>query len=222
MAFVLRYLTPSDSGGGGPLKCRSSTESKSGMSVRSVARSRKRNARSRSRIERRRQRAGVCGVHAPLTRIGGNRFEVPVLGQHRRRGFGAPAAQAWKPIGRIADERQVVGDRRGRHAELRDDAGFVADGARAAIHLHDPRAAHRLREILVGRADQHPIDARVRGRRHRRRRQRVVGLVLDHRPHRDARGPQCVFEQVETARADRARCRHSSCSRARGRCGTTR
>ena len=33
--------------------------------------------------------------------------------------------------------------------------------SRAAVQLHDARAAHALREILVGRADDHALDARI-------------------------------------------------------------
>ena len=67
----------------------------------------------------------------------------------------------------------------------------------APIQLDDARAADALREILVGRADQHALDARVRGGRCRRRRQRIVGLELDHRPDGDAERRQRLFEQRE-------------------------
>ena len=115
--------------GVGPFHRSSSTFSKSGMSVRSVARSRNRNARSRSRAsvlgERRRARARS----RPRCASRRNRFEMAELGQHRRRRFRAPAGQAGIAVGAVADQRQVVGDRHRRHAELRDDARFVADRA---------------------------------------------------------------------------------------------
>ena len=107
-------------------------------------------------------------------------------GEHRRCGFCTPARQTRITIGGIAHERQVVGDRRRRHAELRDDACFIADGAPSTVHLHDPRAAHALRQILVGGADQHAIDARIASRRCRGGRQGVIGLEFNHRPRCDA------------------------------------
>jgi hypothetical protein len=43
-----------------------------------------------------------------------------------------------------------------------------------------------LGEILVGRADEHALDARVAVGNLSGRRQRIIGLVFDHRPHCDA------------------------------------
>ena len=37
----------------------------------------------------------------------------------------------------------------------------AADLAAAAVHLHDARAAHALRQVLVRSPDQHPLHARV-------------------------------------------------------------
>ncbi len=115
-------------------------------------------------LERLRQRTRTRRVHAPRPPVGRDRFEVAELGEHRRGRFRAPSLQSRISVGAVADQRQVVRDRRRRHAELRDDAGFVANRARAPIHLHDARAADALREILVRRADD---DARRRADRAR-------------------------------------------------------
>jgi len=57
---------------------------------------------------------------------------------------------------------------------------LVAQRARAPVELDDAVAAHTLREILVGRAHDDLLDARVGGGHGRRRGQRIVGLEVDH------------------------------------------
>ncbi len=84
-----------------------------------------------------------------------------------------------------------------RHAELRDDAGFVDERARADVELHDARAADALRQILVGRPDDHATHPLVPRRNRRRCRQGVVGLELHHRPDDDAERRERLFEQRE-------------------------
>ena len=56
----------------------------------------------------------------------------------------------------------------------------------AAVELHDPRAPHALAEVLVRRDDQDLLDPLVGGGDRRRGAEGVVGLVVDHRPRRDA------------------------------------
>src|SRR2546423_974652 len=65
------------------------------------------------------------------------------------------------------------------------------------IQLTRARAADRLRESLAGRADDAPIDRGIQRGPRRTRRQRIVGLVFDHRPDRDAERGQRVFERYE-------------------------
>ena len=55
----------------------------------------------------------------------------------------------------------------------------------------------RLREVLVGRADHHLFDPRIRRGPHRRRGQRIIRLVLDHRPHPHAERRERLLEQAE-------------------------
>ena len=56
--------------------------------------------------------------------------------------------------------------------------------AASAIDLDDAIADDALREILVRRPDAHLLDLRIVRRQMRGRRERVVGLELDHRPRR--------------------------------------
>jgi hypothetical protein len=63
--------------------------------------------------------------------------------------------------------------------------------------VHDARSANGLRQVLVRGADDHALDARVGGRRGGARRQRIVCLELDHRPHDEARGDERLFQDRE-------------------------
>ena len=117
--------------------------------------------------------------------------------EHSGGRFRAPARQTGIAVGRVADEREIVGNGRRRHAEPGDDAGFVANRARAAVHLDHARSANALGQILVGRADDHAFDVRIERRSRRCGRKRIVGLVFDHRPHCDAEIDQRILEQLE-------------------------
>ena len=74
-------------------------------------------------------------------------------------------------------------------------------------------AANALRQILVGRADDHALDRRIRRGLLRRGRQRIVRFPLHHRPDRHAERRAARPRAAETARAGPARCRRRSCSR---------
>ena len=75
------------------------------------------------------------------------------------------------------------------------NVGLVRHLALAAVHLHDAVAAHALPEVLVRGHDAHLVDgvgvqARAGG-------QRVVGLVLAHRPDDDAQRAHRLLDEVE-------------------------
>ncbi len=127
--------------GVGPVQRSWSTSPNTGMSVRSVARSRNRNARSRSRASVADRLAGFAALTPQVRQSAGNRLEMAVTREHRSGGLRAPAGQAGVAVGGIADEREVIGNRRGPHAELRHHARFVQDHVRAPVQLHDARAA---------------------------------------------------------------------------------
>ena len=81
-------------------------------------------------------------------------------------------------------------------------AGGVAQLALAPVELHHP-APDALAEVLVGRADQHLLDALVPARDVHARGEPVVGLLLLHRPHRDTKCGERVLEQGELGEEDR-------------------
>ena len=100
-------------------------------------------------------------------------------------------------VGGVADEREVVGDQRRRHAELGAHAGCVADRLACAIDLDDAIGDDALREVLVGRPDADLLHRGIGARDPRRGGERVVGLELDHRPDGDAHRGERVFERME-------------------------
>ena len=103
-------------------------------------------------------------------------------GQHLRGRALAPAVEPRDPVRRIADEREQVGNDCRHDAELRADARLVERDVLPAVPLDDARADHALAHVLVDRADPHLLDALVRRRVRGRRRDRIIGLELDHRP----------------------------------------
>ena len=111
--------------------------------------------------ERHRPRAADPG-HLPGRRLGRDVLVVAVAGQHRRRRTSTPQpGSPGKPSEVVADEPEVVRDRGRRHAPLRADPGVVVDEVAAPIPQHDPLVADELGHVLVGRADQDPLDARI-------------------------------------------------------------
>ena len=149
-------------------------------------------------------------------------LEVAVPGEHPGRALGAPAGQAREPVGRVADEAEVVGDRRRADAELLDHPGLVDDLALATVELHDPGPPDALTQVLVGRDDEHLLDPLRRRRRWRRprrarRRLRTRPSPSGRHPSRPAR-PRGPGSGAATPVASP----RWSCSRATGRCGSSR
>ncbi len=120
-----------------------------------------------------------------------------VAGEHGRRGLGPPAGQTGVAVRTVPRQRQPVGNRPGRNAELLPHPRLVAQLGPTPIELDDPGASHALRQVLVRRADDDLVDPRI-GRRDRRRRgQGVVGLELDHGPDDHAQRAQRLFKRLE-------------------------
>ena len=86
---------------------------------------------SRSRVKVLANAAGLAALTDHDRQSSGIGLEVAESREHGRGRFRSPAGQPGIAVGGIADQRQVVGDRIGRHAELRDDARFVADDVRS-------------------------------------------------------------------------------------------
>ena len=67
----------------------------------------------------------VGGVHAPFAAVQRNGFKMDKLGKDGSRRLRTPAFQARITVRRVAHQRQIVGDRCRRDAELLDDTSFV-------------------------------------------------------------------------------------------------
>lgn len=134
---------------------------------------------------------------APPCRVVGDGLEVRMAAEHRRGRFRAPAPQAREAVGRVPDEREPVGNRCGADAPARAHRLLVDHESAAAIELHDAFPGHALREVLVRGANEHATHPRIAPRERRGGRERVVRLVLDHRPDREAEGSEGVFERTE-------------------------
>ncbi len=74
---------------------------------------------------------------------------------------------------------------------------LVSQLARATIELDDAVAPHALRQVLVRRAHDDLIGARIGGGHDRGRGQRVVGLELDHGPDDHAERAQRLLHRLE-------------------------
>ena len=102
-------------------------------------------------------------------------------------------------VGRVADERQVVGNRapaRRRTSRARRLRRGSSCARRSTCTTRSPRT--HWREILVGRPDAAPARrASSPSAIARRRRERIVGLELDHRPDDDAHRGERVLERME-------------------------
>ena len=77
------------------------------------------------------------------------------------------------------------------------DAVLVADLVGPPVPLDDPRPAHALCQVLVGRADHDLRDLGIGRRRPGGARKRVVGLELDHGPDGDPARGHDLFQQRE-------------------------
>ena len=114
-----------------------------GPRQRSASTSRNSGASSRSVASFLNSSACLAALAQDLRR---ERLDRAVAVEHARRGDRPDARDAGIAVGRIADERKVVGDERRRDAELRAHARVVVDLLRAAS-----RPARRDRRARIGR-----------------------------------------------------------------------
>lgn len=119
------------------------------------------------------------------------------FGQNGCRGFRSPSGQARVAVGGVAHQRQIVGDGRRGNAEFLDDSVLIHRHAGPAIPLHHACALHALCQILIGRAEQHSFDPRIRGGFRCSSPQRVISLEFDHRPDGEARHGKHFLEKAE-------------------------
>ena len=71
-------------------------------------------------LQRGRQLGGTAQTgDVPQAGLRRDRLEVPVAGEHQRRRLRTPAGEPREPVGGVADQPEIVGDRRRADAELR-------------------------------------------------------------------------------------------------------
>src|SRR6266571_8444133 len=91
----------------------------------------------------------------------GKTLDRAVLVQQPGSGDGSDPRDARIPVGRVAHQREEVGDQSGLNAELLTHPCRVADLAALAVYLHHSIAAHGLRQVLVGGPDADLLHAVV-------------------------------------------------------------
>ena len=122
---------------------------------------------------------------------------MEVTREHGGRRLLPEAGDAGDAVGAVADEGEPVRDRPGRDAEARHDTRLVAVAGAPAVAADDLLADHALREVLVGRADHHLLDAGSVAKARGPGREGIVRLELDHRPHDDAECGHGALGRVE-------------------------
>src|SRR5581483_1173524 len=111
--------------------------------------------------------------------------------------FGADAPYARIAVGGIPDQREVIRDQCRIDAELRPYAGSITNQLAPSVHLDDAIPANALRQILIRGPNTNLLGTIVLRGNRRSRRKRIVGLELDHGPHRNPHGCQRIFERFE-------------------------
>jgi hypothetical protein len=157
----------------------------------------------RQRVQRLAQALAHLATH--LVGVGDHAVERAVFLQPLGGGLGADLGHARDVVHRVAGQSQKVGDQLRRHAELVHHAGDVQH--RVAHGVDQAHVVvHQLRQVLVGRRDQHLLAAR-RGAP-RQRADHVVRLhALDHqqrqaeRPHQRLRRRDLHGEIIRHRRA---------------------
>lgn len=134
-------------------------------------------------VERLSELCRATHIHIPLGHVVRYVVDMAVAGEDRSRRLRTPPGQAGESVGGVTDHPEIVGDRLGRHTELRDHAVAVVDDLSPAIELDDPSVGgNALGEILVGSADHDLLDSLIRCGLRRRCRHCVVGFVFDLGP----------------------------------------
>ncbi len=120
---------------------------------------------------------------------------MAVAAENHRARLGSPTRDTGKAVGTVADERQPIGDGGRRHAELVDHRGPIDEGPFATVVPHDSVFLVELAQVLVGRHHHDLVD--LAGPATCRRRQRIVRLVVIHRPNRDPERGDPPFREEE-------------------------
>jgi hypothetical protein len=73
----------------------------------------------------------------------------------------------------------------------------IQDLVRSPMHLHHAVTANALGQILIDRPDANFLCPSIFGRDPRSRRERIIGLELDHRPDGDTHRREGVLQRME-------------------------
>ena len=156
-------------------------------------------ARDRARGERVSARAlALAAFTSPLAPVRRDGFEMDKLGENGSRRFRSPASQSRIAVGRIAHQRQVVGDRRRRDTPnfwITPASSMVTRVRRFSWTMRVPRT-HCARSLSGVQMITRSTRAIPSGR-HRPGSQRIVRLKFHHRPDDNAGRREHVFEQWE-------------------------
>ena len=174
--------------------------------------------------QRGRQLRRAAHRDVPRARVAGISSRCPYSASTAAADFAPHPGEAGKAVGGVAHERQVVGDRRRRHAELRRCTAASSQMRRcrrsscttrvAATHCARSLSGVQISTLLHPRVLGAAIAAAAASASSASN--STIAQTVDAER---ARAPP---RAAGTAPAARARCRRSSCSRATGRCGTTR
>ena len=85
----------------------------------------------------------------------------------------------------------------GLDPELGHNAGFIAQGVAPSVQLNDPCADNTLTEVFVRRTNEHLPHTIVLRCLTGGRSERVIRLIIDHRPHHDSHCFQRFLENRE-------------------------
>ena len=130
-----------------------------------------------------------------------------------RRRLRAPARQARIAIGSVANEREIVRNRQGGTPNFCATPLSSRIARVRAVQLHDavPPRTHWARSLSGVQITTRPTRGSAAASA-RRRRQRIVGFELDHRPDDDPHRDECAFQNRELRPEAPDRCLRSSCS----------
>ena len=70
---------------------------------------------------------------------------------------------------------------------------MIALDASTSVELHDSSASNTLRQVLVGRTDDHALNTGILPRKKCGRGKRVIRLVLLHRPYHYTKRAERLF-----------------------------
>ena len=135
----------------------------------------------------------------PLADVVGDRVDVLVVREHGGGRLRAPSRKAREAVGAVADQRQVVGDRsrvRPRSCSRTPASSMTRRSLRRSSCTTLGSSTHWPRSLSTVQMTR-CVDVIVVAGDPGRGGEAVVGLLVDHRPDRDAEGAEAVFQERE-------------------------